>query len=57
MNDWDAELHYAQEQELKFFRQGAWAPYLEVRKWRRRFWLAMLAIGILLAVMIARGCA
>jgi hypothetical protein len=56
MSDWDAELSYAQAEELKFFSKGSWTPYREAQKWRRRFWFA-LAVIVGLGAVILRGCA
>lgn len=55
MDDWDAELTQMLEDEYlrRQHRRGQESnePWLEVRKWRRRFWL--LAIYATLATIVA----
>ena len=55
MDDWDAELSQMLEEEYlkRQQRRGEQSgmPWLEARKWKRRFWL--LAIYAMLATVLA----
>jgi len=55
------KIWYAEQDErasLQFGDPGAgdgWTPYLEMRQWRRRFWvLAAYAAGVTLLLLIAK---